>query len=229
MSVDPDDRTKGFGLGGQLLASYEYERRLVGLKNRDASGWAAAGQMEWRKWWRPEIRDDTAQGAEVRATLGRAAQQHHARIYSMVGVELGYSYAGSPLVCTETGSLPDWSVTTYTPQTTPGVRIPHMWLKDGRALQDILGQNYTLLDLRGTCDLSDLQAAFSSIDAPLEVVHLDEPHIQEIFGFGLFLLRPDLHIVWRGNDAPKRMQSLSLCAIAAGKASAFEVALVPDA
>lgn len=30
----------------------------------------------------------------------------------------------------------------------PGVRVPHMWLKDGRALQDALSSDYTLLDLK---------------------------------------------------------------------------------
>ncbi|RXT54243.1 hypothetical protein B5V03_02030 [Bradyrhizobium betae] len=212
----------GWG-GEQLLASYEYERRLVGLKNRDSSGWAAAGQLEWRKWWRSEIRDDSARGAEVRATLGRAAQHHHARIYAMVGVELGYSYAGSPLIRSEPGSLPDWTVTTYTPHTTPGVRIPHMWLKDGRALQDVLGQNYTILDLRADSDVSDLQSEFASINAPLDVVRLDEPHVREVFGASLFLLRPDLHIVWRGSKPPVGVDARALCALATGNVSTFEV------
>ena len=46
------------GWAGQaLLDSYEVERRGVGLRNRDASGFAAAGLEIWRGAFRPNIRE----------------------------------------------------------------------------------------------------------------------------------------------------------------------------
>jgi 2-polyprenyl-6-methoxyphenol hydroxylase-like FAD-dependent oxidoreductase len=201
------------GWGGPgLLDSYQQERRKVALRNRDASGWAAAGMGIWRKLCRPQVMDDTADGAALRAEIGRTADIHHRRVHEMIGVELGYSYAGSNLIAFEPDNISDWDTTKYTPHTRPGVRIPHIWLKDGRAMQDILGDNYTLLDLTGACDTAVLEAAFARIGAPLTVLRLDEAHVRDVYGCSLLLLRPDLHIFWRGESLPAAVDELAVVA-----------------
>jgi 2-polyprenyl-6-methoxyphenol hydroxylase-like FAD-dependent oxidoreductase len=201
------------GWGGPgLLDSYQHERRKVALRNRDASGWAAAGMGIWRKLCRPQVMDDTADGAALRSEIGRTADIHHRRVHEMIGVELGYSYAGSNLIAFEPDNISDWDTTKYTPHTRPGVRIPHIWLKDGRAMQDILGDNYTLLDLTGACDTAALEAAFARIGAPLMVLRLDEAHVRDVYGCSLLLLRPDLHIFWRGETLPAAVDELAVVA-----------------
>jgi 2-polyprenyl-6-methoxyphenol hydroxylase-like FAD-dependent oxidoreductase len=201
------------GWGGPgLLDSYQQERRKVALRNRDASGWAAAGMGIWRKLCRPQVMDDTADGAALRSEIGRTADIHHRRVHEMIGVELGYSYAGSNLIAFEPDNISDWDTTKYTPHTRPGVRIPHIWLKDGRALQDILGDNYTLLDLTGASDTAALEAAFARIGAPLMVLRLDEAHVRDVYGCSLLLLRPDLHIFWRGETLPAAVDELAVVA-----------------
>jgi hypothetical protein len=135
---------------------------------------------------------------------GRAAQAsfdvEHRRMHGMVGVEAGYSYAGSPLIA-ETPPA-EWETSRYEPKALPGARIPHMWLDDGQALQDILGDDYTLLELRGDADTASLEEAFRTRGAPLAVVRRDEPRVRDVYGASVFLLRPDLHIVWRGDGMP---------------------------
>ena len=209
----------GWG-GSGLLDSYQQERRKVALRNRDASGWAAAGMGIWRKLCRPQVMDDTADGAALRAEIGRTADIHHRRVHEMIGVELGYSYAGSNLIAFEPDNISDWDTTKYTPHTRPGVRIPHIWLKDGRAMQDILGDNYTLLDLTGACDTAVLEAAFARIGAPLTVLRLDEAHVRVVYGCSLLLLRPDLHIFWRGETLPAAVDELAV--VATGHAEATQ-------
>jgi 2-polyprenyl-6-methoxyphenol hydroxylase-like FAD-dependent oxidoreductase len=199
------------GWGGPgLLDSYEQERRRVALRNRDASGWAAAGMGMWRKLCRPEVMDDTPDGAALRGEIGSAADLHHRRVHEMIGVELGYSYAGSNLIAFEPDNSSEWDTTKYSPHTRPGVRIPHMWLKDGRAMQDVLGDNYTLLDLTSACDTTAIEMAFDRIGAPLEVLHLDDPHIRDVYGCSLLLMRPDLHVFWRGQTLPAAIDELAL-------------------
>lgn len=201
------------GWGGPgLLDSYEQERRKVALRNTKASGWAAAGMGMWRKLYRPEVMDDTPEGAELRAEIGRTAELHHRRVHEMIGVELGYSYAGSDLIAFEPENISDWDTTKYSPHTRPGVRVPHVWLKDGQAMQDTLGENYTLLDLTGTCDTAAFEMAFDRIGAPLEVVRLDEAHIRDVYGCSLLLLRPDLHIFWRGEALSPSADQIALAA-----------------
>jgi hypothetical protein len=62
---------------------------------------------------------------------------------------------------------------------------------------------YTLLRLGGTgADTSPLQQAFDGIGAPLQVLDVRDERARDVYGFDLLLLRPDMHVVWRGNDAP---------------------------
>jgi FAD binding domain/Aromatic-ring hydroxylase, C-terminal len=201
----------GWG-GPELLDGYERERRPIGRRNVDAAGWAAAGVPIWRALVTPEAYEDTPAGADVRARLAAAFDVEHRRMHGMVGVEAGYSYAGSPLIADEPAAA--WETSRYEPKALPGARIPHMWLDDGQALQDILGCDYTLLDLKGDADTGALEAAFRARSAPLSVIRRDEPRVRGVYGASVFLLRPDLHIVWRGDGAPP--DAAGLAALATG-------------
>jgi len=197
------------GWGGPgLLDSYEPERRKVGARNVEASGWAAAGMGMWRALVTPEITADTAKGAALRAEVGAAADQHHRRVHEMIGVEFGYSYAGSDLIAYEPDNITDWDTTVYTAHTRPGVRIPHIWLKDGRAMQDVLGQGYTLVDLTGELGTAAVSAQFARRAVPLTIFASDEPNVRDAYGCSLLLLRPDLHIFWRGDELPDDLGAL---------------------
>jgi len=192
---------QGWG-GPGLLDSYEPERRAIGARNVEAAGWAAEGMFMWQSLWRPEINDDTPEGAAVRADVASAAAQHHRRVFDMVGIELGYSYAESSLVAYEPDNVASWDTIRYEPSARPGSRLPHVWLSDGRPVQDVLGQYYTFLDVTGSFDASTIAEAFEQLGAPLTVVSVDEPRAREVYGAGLVLLRPDMHVFWRGDQLP---------------------------
>jgi 2-polyprenyl-6-methoxyphenol hydroxylase-like FAD-dependent oxidoreductase len=181
----------GWG-GPDLLNSYDYERHRVAERNREASRWAAEGVGIWHTLVRP--------GSAPSPELVESARVNHARMHGMLGAELGYSYAGSPVVTSPPGEQATWDINEYTPTAAVGERIPHMWLTGGEALQDVLGNDHTLLDLTGKAEVGELVAAFASAGAPLEIIALDEPRLREMFGASLFLLRPDLHIAWRGDS-----------------------------
>ncbi|HJQ59906.1 MAG TPA: FAD-dependent monooxygenase [Vineibacter sp.] len=204
---------RGWG-GPGLLDSYEIERRPIGLRNTEASGWAAAAVPLWRAAVTPQVRDRSPEGDAARQEVAAAFGVYHRYMHDMVGVETWYSYAGSPLIADEPGNTARWETSRYTPHARPGVRVPHMWLHDGSAMQDILGDDYTLLDLRGDCETRQIEAAFSARGAPLAVVRRDEPRVRDVFGRAVLLLRPDLHIVWSGDRAP--CDAIGLAALATG-------------
>ena len=201
----------GWG-GPALLDAYEGERRPIGVRNVEATGWAASGVPVWRALVKPEIHDDTPEGVALRQEVAASFEVNHRRMHGMVGVEAGYSYAGSPLIADEPGNVAEWETSRYVPKAVPGARIPHMWLADGSALQDCLGDDYTLLDLKGDCDTALLEAALRKVGAPLKVLHLDEKRVREVYGASVLLLRPDLHIVWRGDGPPPDAPELAALA-----------------
>ncbi|HEY7301364.1 MAG TPA: FAD-dependent monooxygenase [Xanthobacteraceae bacterium] len=202
---------RGWG-GPKLLPSYEAERRPVGEHNVAASRFATLGRRKWRSMWQPNIGDDTPQGAETRANLVRVADVEQRKTNEMVGAELGYHYAGSPLVAVEPGDGPPYDFIEYQPSTWPGVRLPHVWLEDGSAAQDRIGHDsgYTLLRLgRSGADVSALEQAFLRHRAPFRVFDITDARVRELYGRDLLLLRPDLHIAWRGNAPPPDPQRLA--------------------
>jgi 2-polyprenyl-6-methoxyphenol hydroxylase-like FAD-dependent oxidoreductase len=201
--------------GPRLLGSYEIERRQVGERNVAASRFATMGRRKWRAAYRPNIRDDTPEGAETRANLSRIADVEQRKSNEMIGAELGYRYSGSPLIWPEPGDGPALDVMDYVPTTWPGARLPHAWLEDGSALQDRLGDGYTLLCLGGTrTQTAPLERAFAALRAPFSIMTVNDQRPRDIYGHDLLLLRPDLHIVWRGNRLPDRPEQLA--AIATG-------------
>jgi hypothetical protein len=199
---------EGWG-GPNLLHSYEIERRQVGDRNVGASRYASTGRRRWRAEFKPDIRDATAAGRATREAVARTANVEQRKTNEMIGAELGYRYVGSPIVVDEPGG-PEHLFREYVPTTWPGARLPHVWLDDRTALHDRIGDGYTLLRLGGTgADSSGLERAMRAAGAPFEVLAIDDEAPRQVYGYDLIMLRPDLHVVWRGNAAPENPQELA--------------------
>ncbi len=193
---------QGWG-GPRLLASYEAERRPIGAINVKASGGGTAGRTVWRAAYRPDIEDDTPEGRAALAHLLALAKEEAPKSFRVVGAELGYRYAGSPVICDEPGG-PEPNIEDYEPTSWPGARLPHVWLKPGAvSVHDRIGDGFTLLRLGADkADASRLQQAFAALAAPLAVLDIDGDAARSVYGFDYLLVRPDLHVVWRGNALP---------------------------
>lgn len=199
---------QGWG-GPALLTSYEIERRQVGDRNVGASRYASMGRRQWRSQYRSHIRDATPEGQATRDNLARVADVEQRKTNEMLGAELGYRYVGSPIITDEPGG-PEHLFRDYVPTTWPGARLPHVWVRDQTPMQDLLGDGYTLLRLgRSTADISGFERAMRAINAPFEVLTVDEGPARDVYGYDLILLRPDMHIVWRGNGAPDDPRELA--------------------
>ena len=205
---------EGWG-GPALLASYEIERRQIGARNVEASRHASRGRRAWRAAYEPNIRDKTPEGATTRANLSRIADVEQRKSNEMIGAELGYCYADSPIIFPEVGDAPETNFMTYVPTSWPGARLPHVWLADGTALHGRIGDGYTLLCLAGArTNSTTLASRFASYGAPFAVVEIDDEHARDIYARDLLLVRPDLHVVWRGNSLPD--DPAKLAALATG-------------
>jgi 2-polyprenyl-6-methoxyphenol hydroxylase-like FAD-dependent oxidoreductase len=201
---------RGWG-GPKLLQSYEAERRPIGAINVKASGGGTAGRMKWRAAYRPNIEDDTPSGRAALAELLTIAREEAPKSFRVIGAELGYRYAGSPVICDEPGGPPP-NIEEYVPTSWPGSRLPHVWLVPGEtSVHDRIADGFTLLRLgRSREDASGLRKAFSAIGAPLSVVDIDSEAARHVYGFDHLLVRPDLHVVWRGDALPKDPDRVAL-------------------
>jgi len=199
---------KGWG-GPELLDSYEIERRQVGDRNVGASRYANVGRQKWRSIATDEIFSGTEAGESLKRKLIQVADSEQRKGNRMIGAELGYRYVDSPCIDNVPGG-PEHRVGEYNPNVWPGSRLPHCWLDDASALQDQLPETYVLLSLgKKPLDTSKLRQSYEKIGAPVAEVRIESNRLRDLYGFDLLVLRPDMHVAWRGNDAPPNPQEIA--------------------
>jgi 2-polyprenyl-6-methoxyphenol hydroxylase-like FAD-dependent oxidoreductase len=206
---------QGWG-GPGLLDSYEIERRQIGERNIGASRYATLGYRKWRSQWRPEIGDATSAGQAARDKLASVAAVEQRKVNEMIGAELGYRYVDSPVIDNIPGG-PEHLYRDYRPTTWPGARLPHVWLGDGTPIQDrISNTGYTLLCLNRRHETAGLEEAFRDRAVPFYVQNIASEPAREVYERDLILLRPDMHVVWRGNNPPENPEALAALATGHG-------------
>lgn len=126
------------------------------------------------------------------------------------GTVLDIRYTGSPIVAQEDGGeVPSFDPTRWVPCAAPGHRAP--MVRDGRGvpLYDLLGPEYTLLDVAADPKPGSI-ACDALVEFGLEVRHLRLPafDVRSSYGADYALIRPDQHVAWRGDSLPEDMGSL---------------------
>src|SRR5204863_3161450 len=152
-----------------------------------------------------QIEEDSDDGKQLREKARVAIMRTRAKEFQhdSAGIELGYRYENSPICVADGTPAPTLDHGLYVPSTWPGVRAPHVWLKDGRSTLDLFGKGFTLLVLssQGVDDSAFTDAARQA-GLPLDIVSLDEPQVREVYERPLVLVRPDGHVAWRGDAVP---------------------------
>jgi 2-polyprenyl-6-methoxyphenol hydroxylase-like FAD-dependent oxidoreductase len=190
---------QGWG-GPKLLPSIEAERLPVGLRNCEAAGANMGVRFQIMNAYTPVIHEDSEQGAAARSSLGALITELGNAENESLGIELGYRYRNSPIVCGE-GDEPQWRMLDYVPSTWPGVRAPHLFLEDGSAIFDHFGPWFTLLRFNDQSVESVVEAA-KKRGVPLTIVDVRDANARSIYERNLVLIRPDQHVAWRGNSTP---------------------------
>jgi len=196
------------GWGGRgLLDSYGPERRPVAARNVERSG---RHFRVHERWWSMVDRDlidaDTEAGRQHRATIADFIQSERGENED-IGVELGYRYGDSPVIAHPSGErIPHWLPGTYTPTTWPGGRPPSIFLSDGRAIFDLFGPEFTLVDFHDDDSAArPIVAAANRRGLPLTHLRLHgERRARSMYERALVLVRPDMHVAWRGDEAPEQ-------------------------
>ncbi len=161
----------------ELLASYETERR--GVAEQTVA--SAAANM-------------TALAGDLGADAAAIQRAKRFEFYSL-GLVLGYSYAGSPVIQPSGGRSPSPTRrrTRPAPSPDPGCRTPGC--PTGSSLYDVLGTGFTLLGpaARG----ARLAARARARGIPLTAA---EPPPGYPWRGQYLLVRPDQHVAWRASD-----------------------------
>ncbi len=192
-------KLQGWG-GAALLASYEVERRPIhewiieeAIANYNALG---------NHLLLPGLEAQGETGDATRREAGDVIFAAKQREFRTLGAVLGYCYENSPVIVPDGSVAPPVNSSIYRPSAHPGCLAPHLWLTDGTSLYDHFGQGLTLL-VTATGDKTDTSHAEESartIHVPLKVVRPEEPRLRSRYGASFALIRPDQHVVWRGES-----------------------------
>ncbi|MEU6375107.1 FAD-dependent monooxygenase [Streptomyces sp. NPDC046909] len=188
-----------------LLAAYEHERRSVALRNRQAAARHALVRAAAMTANRAELHSERWLGARTRQRVGREILDLGNLENEALGIELGYRYDSSPVVCPDTAPgarAPRLTMDEYVPSTWPGARPPSVLLADGSALFDLFdATGFTLLRFADH-DVTALTDAAAERGVPLEVVDVRDPHARALYERDLVVVRPDQHVAWRADTVP---------------------------
>jgi 2-polyprenyl-6-methoxyphenol hydroxylase-like FAD-dependent oxidoreductase len=194
----------GWG-GPKLLDSYDSERKPIAMINVNEAAEMRAS-FDNQTPFAPKIDEDSEEGKQLREKARAAIMRTRAKEFQhdSAGIELGYRYEDSPICVSDGTAPPELDHGTYVPSTWPGVRAPHVWLRDGRSTLDLFGTGFTLLDLAAKqADTPAFATAASKVGMPLNIIPLNEPKVRETYERGLVLIRPDGHVAWRGDSVPR--------------------------
>lgn len=148
------------------------------------------------------------EGDQLRAELGKQAYALNVQQYCCGGLNFGYYYDHSPIICYDGAKQPDYSMANFQPSTVPGCRTPYFRLNDGRSLYDAMGDGYALLCLDPSIDTAPLLAAAQARGVPLTVIDATPQEAGPAYGEKLVLSRPDQHVAWRGQHLPEDVGAL---------------------
>lgn len=201
----------GWG-GNRLLQSYNTEMRPIAMEIIEAVGGHITRQHSYSTLVTENLNvidKETPEGERIRRRVGAMIRDigNHGRFF---GRELDQRLRSDvifPDAASEGSREPVWDPLKYTPSTWPGMRAPHVWLKDGpNAVFDHYGPWFTLVEFRNEHSsatngvLSAFQQAADEVGIPLKTVELNgEDHARRLWEKDFVLVRPDGHVAWRSS------------------------------
>lgn len=186
---------QGWG-GVALLDAYDPERRPVGIRNCNAARRNNEIRVEIARLYGTDIRSKDAEGDQARAHAAAEIARIGNAENESVGIEMGFRYLGSPILPDGPEDDLDFDPVRYTARTDPGVRLPNVFLDDGSPIHDHLGPWYTLLQFSAGAG-GEIPSVCKELGIPLTVVTVPAKW-QALYGAPAILVRPDMHIAWRG-------------------------------
>ncbi|HVG51709.1 MAG TPA: FAD-dependent monooxygenase [Xanthobacteraceae bacterium] len=184
--------------GEDLLASYEIERHPIGLRNSKHGINCARKQSAWPI--PPNVEDAGPEADVARKKLGEYCVEDDKDQYNTVGIQLGERYEDSPIIFGEDTPAPPDQFHGYVALDRAGARLPHFLLADGTSLYAALGLDFSLIAF-GDTETSSFEIGAAARNMPLKVLRV--PERPEPYENNLVLVRPDQHIAWHGQTAPR--------------------------
>ncbi|RLU94583.1 2-polyprenyl-6-methoxyphenol hydroxylase [Streptomyces griseocarneus] len=176
--------------GPGLLKTYEAERIPVAHRTLDQAVANTKLLLDVQRRRREQLRTGEPPPENIELPWSD-------RYFAQLGLILGVRYH-SDAVLTDDSAPQEPQGTDYVPDTTPGHRMPHLWLAPGRSTLDAFGEWFTLL----TPDPEDWTNATQGAPLRVELLPAEHTGLCGLDRHGALLIRPDGHIAARWPTRP---------------------------
>ena len=190
-----------------ILEAYQAERQPITEQVSHFVMNHAQKMIKARRAVPADIEAPDAAGQASRRLIGEEAYALNVQQFCCAGLNFGYFYADSPIICFDDEEAPAYTMGSFTPSTVPGCRVPHAWLPDGSSLYDHFGPGYTLLRVDPAVAVQPLLDAAAQAGVPVKL--LDIPAgtpLPAAYRHALVLCRTDQHVAWRGDAVPQDLE-----------------------
>jgi hypothetical protein len=189
-----------------ILDAYERERMPITEQVSHFAMGHAIAAMKHRREVPPEVEAAGEVGEKARAAFGRNVYALNVQQYCCGGLNFGYFYDQSPLIAYDGEAHPPYTMFDFNPSSVPGCRTP--WFKaNGESIYDLMGRDYALLRFDRGVNVEGLLAAAEQRGVPMRLIDIEAP-VDAPYKHRLVLSRPDQHVAWRGDQAPKEPEAL---------------------
>ncbi len=186
--------------GPALLDSYDAERIPVVRWIRDLT---EERLSPMGRFARAGMEEPGSAGDALRAEIGAQIMEDKRQEVISLGAQLGAVYYDSPIIVPDGTRPPGATFGEYRPSASPGARLPHVWLRDGRSINDeIAHEGFTLLRVDNGADSAPLEEAASRRGVPLRVVTIADHGLAGLYEATMVLVRPDHYVAWRASSPP---------------------------
>jgi len=158
----------------EILDAYEAERWPITEQVSHYAMNTALSLARARAEVPAEIESAGPEGDAARERFGKMVYELNVPQYCCGGLNFGYFYEHSPIICYDGEGAPSYSMYDFTPSTVPGCRVPHVWLNEGRLLYDAISPGFTLLRFDRSLAVDPLVQAAAKRNLPLGMLDIDE-------------------------------------------------------
>ena len=199
----------GWGGSKLLNESYDVERRAAALDHLFYQGLDLTGDTPRQFGTALPLHDiptddlwtPGTDGERARDAFGKGLINSRGNEFEKPGLDLGYRYDGSPIICDDGSDPIDRSdVRIYAPTAKPGGRAPHVVCADGRSTLDLFGRGFVLLRTDPSVDVMPFEVAAQERSIPLRTETV--PEAADVYAASLTLVRPDGFVAWRTGEPP---------------------------
>ncbi|WP_329168775.1 FAD-dependent monooxygenase [Streptomyces sp. NBC_01267] len=191
--------------GPTLLDTYRIERQPVAEQAVEEANRNLVRTMS--RTLSEDLHEDTPAGERARAAMAEQLERSGIRReFDAPMIHMGYRYE-SPVIVPDLGTPPA-DENEQRPNSKPGSRAPHAWLKPGLSTLDLFGDGFRLLNFAEPpryhpCPQHEgFERAFADRHMPLGVTVCHDSEVAALYQRPFVLVRPDGHVAWRGSELP---------------------------